>query len=82
MFLEMSFQLGESFALTTLLDAKSMKKAIIVTDVNANREAVGHDKAGLLVLPEAGALTGGLLRFLERPKEVTGLTDIAYRGVQ
>jgi len=37
----------------TLLDAMYMKKAIIATDVNGNRDAIEDKRNGLLVIPES-----------------------------
>ena len=60
-----SRQEGMSLA---LLEAMSAGKAVVVSDIAANREVVEHGKTGLLVWPgDAAALGGALVHILTHP---------------
>lgn len=73
------FQAG----VTTLLEAMSMGKAVIVSATEGQRDIVEDGETGLLVGPEdAGALQGAIRRLLDDPRERMRLGGNARRAVE
>ena len=64
----------------TILEAFSMKKTVIASDIPGIREYVAPASTGLLVPPRDGtSLAKALVRFMDHPEEVNTMGQAAFR---
>jgi glycosyltransferase involved in cell wall biosynthesis len=65
-----------------ILEALAAGRPVVATDVGGTREAIDHERTGLLVPSgDASALAAGLVRLLSNPDEARGLGHAGRRHV-